>query len=317
MFAHTLQREVNLLNIISTVIILAMIISPSMIYSISFQMSIFAFFGIIIFYPIFNDFFIIFSNSKSKIARYIIRSIAMTFSASIILYFIVAYYFGTLSIVSPLVNIVVVPLFSFGLTFSVIAILFSYVYFPLGEIYSYCGELFFKLCVNIAEFAANFSFSAISNNQYLTLIAALTSIFLIYIFASRKKAQLIFRLVVSLLFIPTIFFLMSKNQNEVKIYPKESYCVLSIPLGNNEKFVWIADRKPMQKYYNDLSLINFFNSNNDIKCVGISGDWGKEFVSKNLQNTKIKIRELSFPEQRELEKNFLDGKYISQIINTN
>jgi hypothetical protein len=110
---------------------------------------------------------------------------------------------------------------------------------------------------------------------------------------------------------------MPKNKNELEIYAKESYCLLSIPLKNNEKFVWIADRKPSEnpeiKYF-DSGLINFFEENKTIKFVGISGHLGKEFVSKNLaKNAKIKIRELSFPEQRALENKYLSGKYISQI----
>ena len=320
MLAFTLQREANPLNIISAVTILAIVISPSMLYSLSFQLSVLSIFGIVIFYLVFKNFFLIFTNSENRLIEYLINSIAMTFSASVIIVPIIAYYFNIFSIISPLANLIIVPLFLIGLIFSVVTIAFSYIFFPLAEIYSGCVELIFKLCVIITKFAASFDFSAISNHQNLVLIAILSSICLIYIFTSRKRRQLFFRLIICCLFFPMIIYL-SENHEQIQpeIFAKERYCLLSIPLSGNEKFVWLADRKPSNfeiKHF-DRGLINYFENDKSIKYIGISGNFGNQFVENILlvggNSRKYKIRKLSFAEQREIENRYLNGKYISQI----
>jgi len=168
-------------------------------------------------------------------------------------------------------------------------------------------------------FISSFDFAAITNHQSLVLIAILSSISLIYILASREKQQFFFRLIICILFFPVIIFLSeNQEQNQTQIFAKERYCLLSIPLNSNEKFVWIADRQPTYseiKFF-DRGLIDYFERNKNIKYVGISGNYGKEFVQKILlesDNSKhYQIRELSFAEQREIENRFLNGKYISQ-----
>jgi len=233
---------------------------------------------------------------------------------------LVAYYFNIFSIVSPLVNLIIVPLFTVGLVFSVISVIFSFIFFPIAEIFAGCVELIFKLCVQISMFVSSFDFAAITNHQSLVLIAILSSISVIYILSSRAKQQLIFRLTVCILFFPAILFLSKKPiQTELEIFAKDKYCLLSVPLNSGEKFVWIADRKPSYSEINyfDRGLIDFFEMNKNIKYVGISGNFGNEFVQKILSEkenfAQYKIYKLSFLEQREIENRFLNGKYISQI----
>jgi len=320
MFAFTArQYETNSLNIISAVVVFAIIISPSMIYSLSFQMSSLAIFGIVFFNTVFRNFFLNFTKSKNEFTRDLIHIVSITFSTSIVVSPIVAYFFNVYSIVSPLVNIIIVPFFSIALVFSVITVIFSFIFFPVAEIFAGCVELIFKVCVNITMFISSFDFAAITNHQSLVLIAILSSISLIYILASREKQQFFFRLIICILFFPVIIFLSeNQEQNQTQIFAKERYCLLSIPLNSNEKFVWIADRQPTYseiKFF-DRGLIDYFERNKNIKYVGISGNYGKEFVQKILlesDNSKhYQIRELSFAEQREIENRFLNGKYISQ-----
>ena len=320
MLALTLNYEANPLNIISTVVILAIIISPSMLYSLSFQLSVFSIFGIIIFYPIFKKCFLIFISSENTIIRYLINSVSMTLSASIIIVPLVAYYFNIFSIIASVMNLLIIPLFSIGLIFSIVSITFSYIFFPLAEIYAGCVELIFKFCVNITTFASRFNYSAIVNYHNLLLLAGLSSICLVYIFASREKKQLLFRFIICCLFFPIIIYLNEKQEQiQPEIFVKDKYCLLSIPFNKNEKFVWLADRKPSNlaiKYF-DKGLISYFENDKSIKYIGISGNFGNEFVKNILLKSdnfnKYKIRELSFAEQKEIEKRYLDGKYISQI----
>jgi len=228
---------------------------------------------------------------------------------------LVAYYFNIFSIISPLVNILVVPIFSLCLIFAVISIILSYIYFPLGLIYGYIVEILTRLCFQITYIAADFKYSAVSNYEHITLISIIISVGLIYLFTSKKnKKQFIFRgCVVVFIVLSTIFVTDIKKPNELKLYTKEKYCVLNIPLSDGSSFIWIADRKPNrknhQKYHNDEGLNKFIQSSN-INCIAINGNYGKEFTKLYCEN--IEIIALSHPQQRELEKIFLSGKYIYQ-----
>ena len=323
MFGFFLQRETNSLNIISIVVILSIIFFPSIIYSIGFQMSVLAVLGIFFFYPIFRNFFNKTIKLKNQTTRYFINSISMTLSASIIVSPIIAMYFNLFSIISPLANLLIIPLFSFALIFSIISLIFSFIWFPIGEILSYSVEFILKICIQITKFASSFEYSAIQNHQNLLLISILSSIFIIYLFSSNQAKQFIFRLFSCAILIPLIILLNNlvneENKNSVKIYPKENYCLLSIPFKNNEKFVWIADRKPTFKEIKhfDKGLIDFFENDNSIKYIGISGNYGNSFVeiylNKNIKQNNYIIKKLSFEQQKEIEKLYLCKKYISQI----
>ena len=227
---------------------------------------------------------------------------------------LVAHYFGIFSIISPLANILVVPIFSLCLIFAVISIILSYIYFPLGLIYGYVAEMLTRLCFQITYIAADFKYSAVSDYEYITLISVIVSVGLIYLFISKNKKQIIFRCcVVVFIVVSTIFMSDPKKPNELKLYTKEKYCVLNIPLSDGSSFIWIADRNPnrkdYQKYHNDVGL-NKFIQNSNINCIAINGNYGKEFTKLHCEN--IETITLSHPQQRELEKMFLNGKYIYQ-----
>jgi len=60
-------------------------------------------------------------------------------------------------------------------------------------------------------------------------------------------------------------------------------------------------------------LLHYINNNN-IKYIAINGNFGKEFVAENCTGSEYIVRELSYAEQEELEKRYLGGEKMSQII---
>jgi competence protein ComEC len=316
MLGRTMFRETNMLNIASMVLLGVIIFEPSLLYSVGFQMSLLSVLGIFLIYDVIRNNFINFV--KNSISNYIISSIAITLSVSIIINPLIAYYFNTFSVISPLANILIVPIFSLCLIFAIISIILSFIYFPLGLIYGYVTELLTRLCFGITYIAADLKYSAIFDYSYLTLISIIISIGLIYIFISKNKRQFIFRLCVSVFVVFSIVNIIgnisSEKQNILKLYGKEKYCLLNIPLSDGSSFIWIADRKPNrkdnQKYYNDIGLVKFIQ-NSKINCIAINGNYGKEFAELNCGN--MNIITLSHSQQRKLEKMYLNNKYIYQL----
>lgn len=173
--------------------------------------------------------------------------------------------------------------------------------------------------INLANFAANFEFGAIKSSDFSTLILSiLISIATVYVFSSIHKLQLILRVIISIVIISISINLFNEcflifNLDNVEIYPKENYCVISIPLKHNKKFIWIADRKPNQKYYHDKALVRYINKNSsNIATIAYSGNFGKEFAN-SIATDKYAVRILDFSSQREIELRYLKGAYISKL----
>ncbi len=319
----TLQRNANALNIISIVIIITILIKPDFIYSISFQLSSISVLSIFLFFQIVKQCLETICHKKSKI----INAVSLTISASIISAPVVAYYFGFFSIISPITNLLIIPIMSFGLINIIITLILSFIPF-LAEIYSGTVEFIFTICINLIKFISEFNLIAIKGKA-IFIPTLILSIFLIYIFTSKKSKQFIFRLSVIIIFSIELLFILKNNNlynsnynTEVKLFAKPNYSLLSIPLNSNNKnnlnelFLCIFDRKPAQYYFNDISLKEFIQENN-VKYIGTTGIFSIEFTKdiKNIIEEKnIQIKNLDFYEQRFLEKKFLNGKYAAQII---
>lgn len=134
------------------------------------------------------------------------------------------------------------------------------------------------------------------------------------------RRQLLFRFGVSFLVATLSFYLLSNSNVETqnstataRVYVKYNYNLLCVPLRDGSQFVWLADKKPNTKYYKDAGLIQYFQDNN-IKHIGINGTFGKAFVEENCAPADYTVWQLNFPKQRELEKRYLDGKFMSQIM---
>ncbi|MCL2039114.1 MAG: ComEC family competence protein [Bacteroidetes bacterium] len=313
MFGRTINKETNMLNVASIILLLVIVINPSLLYSVGFQLSLISVLGIFLFSDIIKEKLL--ALFKHKLANYIVYSISITLSASIVINPLIAYYFNMFSIISPLTNLLVIPLFSLCLVFAVISIITSFIYFPLGLVYGYIVELLTKLCFQITYIAADSKYSAISYHLYLFIIATIISLCFIYICVSNNNKQFIFRFCIAVFIVASSFFIFdNKSTNEIKLYTKDKYCLLNIPLSDDSSFVWIADRRPnikdRQKYYNDEGLKKFFQDKR-ISCIAINGNYGKEFASLHCKH--IKTISLSHSQQRQLEQMFLDGKYIYQL----
>lgn len=317
MGGKTFQRDTNPLNIISIVVILSLLVKPELMNSISFQLSVTSVLGIFLFLPLCQNFF----KKQFNASNSIVNSLAVTFAVSIVTSPIVAYYFGVFSIVSPIINLLLVPLFSLGLILSIITLFFSVFSTFLSEIFAGSVEFLFKICVNIIKFVSEFEFSAFVGNE-ITFPILLLSIATIYLFSSEKKRQLFFRFCVVAVFFIAIMFINNSQVAEPKteVFAKNNYSLVSIPLQNNKEeyeiFLWICDRKPEQDYYYDRALIEFISDRN-VKTIGINGAFASEFVKSIddvIKDKNIIIRELNFDEQKALERKFLNGKTAPHLI---
>jgi len=314
--AKTIERDYNILNIISIVVLISLLIQPNLLYSAGFQMSVASIIGIFLLYEpikkisnmlIANDWFFI---------KYVKNSIAITVSASAIVSPIVAYYFNIFSIISPITNLIVIPLISFAYIFSLITILLSYISMPLSLFYSESATFLLLLSEKINLIASGFNFSAIEG-KYSLIISIFFLFSIIYITLSDNKKQVIFR-TISSIFV-TLLIIINLNINQAKktdlvIYPRNQVTVALLKVNENHSFIYIADRKPSQMPRTDFGLIRYLNGLEDSLTVAVNGNAGINTADFLREKRDFHYIELNPQMQKFIEKTYFPNIELSQII---
>ena len=146
--AQFLGRKFNVWRAFAVVIWLMLVVNPQLLTSISFQLSVSAMAGLLIFEEKFG---------RLRKIPFVGKSLAESLSAQIMILPIIGYHFGQVSWASPLINMLILPLVPYlmvfglaallGLVFSWLALPFLYLVYPLGW-----------LLVKLIDFFGEFSF---------------------------------------------------------------------------------------------------------------------------------------------------------------
>jgi len=314
MLAYALQRKSESINIVALVVLIVLIISPNMIYSVGFQMSVSAISGIIFFYPpIRKSFKSIFGEKYNSHFNFLFSSLALTFAASITVAPIIAYYFNVFSIVSPITNLLCIPLILTGMIFTIISLIMSYIYTPIAELYSATADLSYGLCMDINYFAVNLPNSYISGEMSFTL-SVIISLVILYFFINNNRKLLLFRLTTStFIIILAMFVFIPEDKEEIEIYPRENLVATFVPT-HDKLFVMITDRKPSQYPSVDYSLLRYIESKDKELILGITGNAGIALTDVLKKSRRFQIIEIPIEQQKEIAKVLNIKKEFPQII---
>ena len=138
----------------------------------------------------------------------LVSSILVTAAATIFTLPVTAYTFKTLSLISPLINLLVSPFISLMLTFALLLVVFCFippVLFVFGELLHF----FSKIILNIVTFGASFKYSCISIsstshdwflNLSVILLVLIVTFFIVYSNKNKNKKaiNIIFTALISL-----------------------------------------------------------------------------------------------------------------------
>jgi competence protein ComEC len=314
MLCFTIQRDYEPLNIVALVVLIVLIISPNMIYSVGFQMSVAAITGIIIFYRPIRKTFSEFAGKKYNSHFHgVFSSLSITFAASITVSPIIAYYFDVFSIISPLTNLLIIPLISLGMIFSILSLLTSYLFFPIAELYAATSDLAYSVSMDINSFAVSIP-ESYTYGEISFPLSLIVSLVVIYFFIGNHRKLLPFRLAVStILIMLSLIIFLPDEKNEIAIFPREKVVSAFVP-QNDTLFVMIIDRKPSQYPSVDHSLLkNIENSDKEL-IIGINGNSGIALTDILKKSRRFKLIEVSIDEQREIARAMKLNKEFPQII---
>ena len=125
-------------------------------WDVGFQLSFLATIGIIYFYPLIEKFAI-----KKHGLGFLSEILFLTLSAQVFVLPIILNDFQKLSVISPLANLLVLPIIPLTMLFGFLMVVFAFVFPPLAMIFSWLTFLLFKYETSTIEFLASLKFSSV------------------------------------------------------------------------------------------------------------------------------------------------------------
>lgn len=264
-----LNREPLIYNAIALSALILLIFNPQELFTASFQMSFLATLGIIYLYPKINN---IFGRIKNKYLKWLWNVAGVTLSAQIALIPVLIFYFGKLSVISFVANIVIVPVVGFivGLSFVFYASTFIYGYLATGLSILLSGIL--NIVLGIVHILSNFSFSIITV-KIPTLLEILFYYFALIVMIEFKHNK---KVLFGLFFLILIMFVLSYKSNDFTKTFENSKNITTHIRDKGSNIIIFKQIKKDKYYFSNLQqyllgqgikTVNQFctNSNEDIK----------------------------------------------------
>ena len=174
LLAPLFRRDSDSFTSLGMALLVILLGNPFAAASISFQLSFAATFGIVILsgrlYRLFFDWY----QGKNKHVRRVLAfagaNLAVSLSATICTVPLVAYYFNTLSLVSPLANLLAVPVAGYGFMASFVTVLAGFVWLPAARVLGWAAYGLIHAVLWIAWALTRWRYHAVYfDNHYLRL----------------------------------------------------------------------------------------------------------------------------------------------------
>jgi competence protein ComEC len=184
-FFVLLSRQLGRLNSVGNIMALTAVVmtihNPFVLFwDAGFQLSFLATLGLVYISPILQ-------NRFKKMPEFIglKESFVSTVSAIIATLPLILFQFGRLSVVAPIVNVLILWLIPWIMMFGFFAVLFSFIFYPFGQIVSWVAWVFMKYITSVVEWFSGLSFASVEIRTPFYFVIFLY--FLIYIIFFNKK----------------------------------------------------------------------------------------------------------------------------------
>ena len=303
-----LDREPLIYNSLALSALIILLFQPQQLFTASFQMSYAATIGIVYFYNAING---IFKNFSNKILKFFCGVFAVTVAAQIPIIPVCLYYFGKVSLISFISNIIIVPLI--GLITSL-----GFIFYLLTFIFSYAA-LFLSVLMSIMIHFILISVNFMGQLKYASVplpkphIFQILMFFLFIFFITRFKNKKRFIMSASVLLIVFLSLIIPKfierNRLIFSTYYGQNMTVFQ--LRSNLNIFVIYQQKKYDKYYVD-SFKQFLDFSGikyaDISAIGIEDE---DMLKEQLQNMNIAFQHTQKPPH--VEFNFDDNNVFADM----
>lgn len=245
LIAFILDREPLIYNALSLSALIILIINPQSLFTASFQLSFFATFGIVYLYPKFK---LAFGFIRNKFLSFVWDVACVTLSAQFALIPILIYYFGKISVVSFILNLIIVPLVPVIITLSLIFYTFSFVSSYAAASTAFILTYFLKFILCIIKYSSQLSF-AVVYAAVPGLIKIIFYYFAFYIMLEYKKNK---KLLLCVAFAALFFYVNPfKEQSFIKSFIGQKNITTHIKAGD-KNFIFFDKIKEDRYYFDNL-----------------------------------------------------------------
>lgn len=233
--AFLTNRSTNLFNSLAIAALIILAINPAEIYNPGFQLSFAAVLSIAVIYPLIekkiNEFHI-----KNKSLRYILLFIGVSLSAQIGTLPLTLIYFGKVSLIALLTNLMVIPAIGVIIAVAIFTIIVSTILPFLAVYFASANDLFSFLMLSLISYSGQLSFSHLVIYRYSIIDAfvfyTFVSVF-IYFFNSFKN-----RIAKLILFSIIIFnIVLYSSVDDEELLPENYLNVVMIDIGQGDSFL--------------------------------------------------------------------------------
>ena len=170
-------RLANAQNAILFAAGIMLLINPLLLrWDVGFQLSFLATLGIVYVYPIFHNFVV---KKISGGISVITETLFLTLSAQFFVLPILMTNFGKLSLVSPLANVLVLPIIPLTMLIGFFAIMFSFIIYPIGQVLAWLAFLPLKYETTMIQFLAGLKYSSVEIKSFPWWLIAVWYIILV------------------------------------------------------------------------------------------------------------------------------------------
>lgn len=181
--ARQMGRSAHLRNILILTAATMVLVNPYiLLWDVGFQLSFIATMGLIYLAPKIEPY----CQRIPKILG-IRESVVATFSATISTLPLIMFQFGQVSVVSPIVNILILPIIPFIMSVGALATVAAIVYLPVGTYIAYIAWGAMRYVIAVVEWFGSFSFAAISVEISLIFVCISYAILGLYMYRSTKS----------------------------------------------------------------------------------------------------------------------------------
>ena len=278
--ALMLNREPLIYNALALAALIILIFNPQSLFTASFQLSFLATFGIVYLYPKFS---VCFGKIKNKYISFIWDIVCVTLSAQIALIPLLIFYFGKISIISFILNLIIVPIvpivIALFFAFYISTFISCYISLTISLLLSYI--LKFILC--IINYSASLDYSVVF--FVVPSVAMMDfyyfSIYIMLEFKNKKTFSLLFILICIILINPF------KQETFIRKFEGKKNITIHVKEKGNKNIIAFEELKKDNFYFKNLEQYLLAQGIHEIDTFHMdfpNNDIKKEFKKVNIKN---------------------------------
>ena len=199
--ALMLNREPLIYNALALSALVILIFNPQSLFTASFQLSFLATFGLLYLYPKFS---MCFGKIKNKYIKYVWDIACVTISAQIALIPLLVFYFGTISMVSFILNLIIVPVIPVIISLFFVFYISTFVSYYVSLAVSLLLSYLLKFILYVINYSASLDYSVVffAVPGIVMILFYYFSIYVMFEIKNKKVLTLLFILICCMLVNP-------------------------------------------------------------------------------------------------------------------